>query len=82
MSKKNKVVKLAELPATAICGNDISSSVLYVSALSIIAAGQYAWVALLIVAGILLSLQKDIWRSGGGSAFEWRGLQRPAEHDQ
>jgi len=45
--------KLSQLAATAICGNDISSSVLYVSALSIIAAGQYAWVALLIVAFVL-----------------------------
>ncbi len=58
MSEKNKVVKLGQLPATAICGNDISSSVLYVSALSIISAGQYAWVALLIVAGVLHLFRK------------------------
>ncbi|QHT71086.1 APC family permease [Rhodocytophaga rosea] len=45
--------KLTELPATAICGNDISSSCLYVSALAIIYAGQYAWVALLIVSLVL-----------------------------
>ena len=45
--------KLNELAATAICGNDISSSCLYVSALAIIYAGQYAWLALLIVAGVL-----------------------------
>ncbi len=57
MSKSNKA-QLAELPATAICGNDISSSVLYVSALSIIAAGQYAWVALLVVAGVLHLFRK------------------------
>ncbi len=44
---------LAELPATAICGNDITSSCLYVSALSVIQAGKYAWVALLIVAAVL-----------------------------
>ncbi len=31
--------KLTELPATAICGNDISSSCLYVSALAIIYEG-------------------------------------------
>ncbi|MCB0639397.1 MAG: APC family permease, partial [Lewinella sp.] len=36
-----------------ICGNDISSSCLYVSALAILHAGQYAWLALLIVAGVL-----------------------------
>ena len=34
--------KLSELEATAICGNDISSSCLYVSALAISYAGQYA----------------------------------------
>ena len=45
--------KLNELAATAICGNDISSSCLYVSALAIIYAGQYAWLSLLIVAGVL-----------------------------
>jgi amino acid transporter len=50
--------KLTELPATAICGNDISSSVLYVSALSIIYAGKYAWVTLLIVAFILFLFRK------------------------
>ncbi len=50
--------KLSQLAATAICGNDISSSVLYVSALSIMAAGQYAWVALLIVAGVLFLFRK------------------------
>ena len=35
------------------CGNDITSSCLYVSALSIIAAGAYAPLALLIVAAVL-----------------------------
>ncbi len=45
--------KLTELEATAICGNDISSSCLYVSALAIAYAGQYAFVALLIVAAVL-----------------------------
>ncbi len=50
--------KLNELQATAICGNDISSSVLYVSALSIIYAGKYAWITLLIVAFILFLYQK------------------------
>ncbi|WP_242919161.1 APC family permease [Pontibacter liquoris] len=45
--------KLQELAATAICGNDITSSCLYVSALAIIYAGQYAWVSLLMVSGVL-----------------------------
>lgn len=44
---------LGQLPATAICGNDITSSCLYVSALAILQAGIWAWLALLIVAGVL-----------------------------
>ncbi len=44
---------LGELPATAICGNDITSSCLYVSALAILTAGQWAWLVLLFVAGVL-----------------------------
>ena len=50
--------KLKELGATAICGNDISSSVLYVSALAIVFAGQYAWITLLIVAFVLYLFRK------------------------
>lgn len=50
--------KLNELHATAICGNDITSSCLYVSALTIVYAGQYAWVALLMVAGVLFLFRK------------------------
>jgi amino acid transporter len=50
--------KLNELAATAICGNDISSSCLYVSALAIFYAGQYAWMVLLIVAGVLFLFRK------------------------
>jgi len=50
--------KLNQLSATAICGNDISSSVLYVSALAIAFAGQYAWITLLIVSFILFLFRK------------------------
>ena len=50
--------KLSELEATAISGNDISSSVLYVSALSIAFAGQYAWITLLIVSFVLFLFRK------------------------
>jgi amino acid transporter len=50
--------KLNELAATAICGNDISSSVLYVSALAIAFAGQYAWITLLIVSLVLFFFRK------------------------
>lgn len=46
-------VGLKQLPATAICGNDITSSCLYVSALAIVYAGKWAPVALLMVAGVL-----------------------------
>jgi amino acid transporter len=49
---------LSELPATAICGNDITSSCLYVSALAILQAGHYAWLALLIVAAVLFLFRK------------------------
>ncbi len=50
--------KLGELASTAISGNDISSSVLYVSALAIAFAGQYAWVTLAIVALVLFFFRK------------------------
>lgn len=50
--------KLNELAATAICGNDISSSCLYVSALAIVYAGQYAWISLLLVSLILYLFRK------------------------
>jgi amino acid transporter len=50
--------KLRELGATAICGNDITSSCLYVSAITISYAGQFAWIALLIVAGVLFLFRK------------------------
>lgn len=50
--------KLKQLAATAICGNDITSSCLYVSALTIVYAGQYAWISLLLVAIILFFYRK------------------------
>jgi len=49
---------LNELSATAISGNDISSSCLYVSALAIIYAGQYAWISLLMVGAVLFLFRK------------------------
>lgn len=45
--------QLGELSATAICGNDITSSCLYVSAIALLAAGKWAPVALLVVAAVL-----------------------------
>lgn len=56
--KNSPMAKLGQLKATAICGNDISSSCLYVSALTISFAGQYAWISLLIVALVLFMFRK------------------------
>lgn len=50
--------KLNQLEATAICGNDISSSCLYVSALAIVYAEQYAWISLLVVAVVLFFFRR------------------------
>ena len=50
--------KLNQLEATAICGNDISSSCLYVSALAIVYSGQYAWISLLVVAFVLFLFRR------------------------
>ena len=50
--------KLNELEATAICGNDITSSCLYVSALTILQAGKWAPLALVIVAAVLFLYRK------------------------
>ncbi|MCA9216875.1 MAG: APC family permease [Planctomycetales bacterium] len=44
---------LGQLASTAICGNDITSSCLYVSALAIVYAGRWAPICLLMVAGTL-----------------------------
>lgn len=45
--------KLGQWSATAICGNDITSSCLYVSALALLWAGPLAPISLLMVAGVL-----------------------------
>ncbi|MEO8171522.1 MAG: APC family permease [Sediminibacterium sp.] len=50
--------KLSTWKATAICGNDITSSCLYVSALTIAVAGQYAWISLLMVSAVLFLFRK------------------------
>ena len=50
--------KLNAWLATAICGNDITSSCLYVAALTIGMAGQYAWISLLLVAAVLFLFRK------------------------
>ncbi len=49
---------LGQWRATAICGNDITSSCLYVSAFAAVAAGPLAPIALLIVAGVLFLFRR------------------------
>jgi amino acid transporter len=49
---------LGELSATSICGNDITSSCLYVSALCALQAGIYAPLALALVAIVLYFFRK------------------------
>ncbi len=53
MKGRGQHVKLGQLASTAICGNDITSSCLYVSALAIFYAGVWGPLALLIVSGVL-----------------------------
>ena len=49
---------LGQWRSTAICGNDITSSVLYVSALSAVYAGVFAPLVLLVVAGVLFLFRR------------------------
>jgi amino acid transporter len=62
---------LSERLATAICGNDITSSCLYVSALAIAVSGIYAPIALLLVS-LTLYLFRKIY-SEVGSALPMNG---------
>ncbi len=50
--------RLGQLASTAICGNDITSSCLYVSALCAAQAGRYAPIVLGIVAAVLFLFRK------------------------
>lgn len=50
--------KLGKWASTAICGNDITSSCLYVSALCAVYAGHLAPIVLLVVAGVLFLFRK------------------------
>jgi amino acid transporter len=52
--------KLGQFLATAICGNDILSSALYVSGVAIIFTGVYAPVVLLLICGVLY-LYKSVY---------------------
>ncbi len=53
-----KKERLGQWLATAICGNDITSSCLYVSAIAIVYAGVMAPLALLLAAGVLYLYRK------------------------
>ena len=61
MSNNKQHTKLGEVPSTAICANDILSSVLYVSGLVIPVAGVFAPVVMLFV-GLILWLYKGVYR--------------------
>jgi len=52
-AKKEKERRLGQWHATAICGNDITSSCLYVSGGAIVYAHALAPLALLLAAGVL-----------------------------
>jgi amino acid transporter len=56
--KEHKEERLGAWHATAICGNDITSSCLYVSSIVILYAGVLAPVALLMAAGVLYLYKK------------------------
>jgi len=58
--------KLGQMKATAICGNDITSSCLYVSALCALSAGKLAPIALGIVA-VVLYLFRRIYAEVGSA---------------
>ena len=58
MHPKERHTKLGEFASTAICGNDITSSCLYVSALAIGAAGKYAPITLAMVAVMLFLFRR------------------------
>lgn len=62
MSKPSKSphVKLGQWYATAICGNDILSSALYVSGIAVLFAGVFAPVVLLMI-GFVLFLYKKVY---------------------
>jgi amino acid transporter len=57
LAPKHKVL-LQELQATSICGNDITSSCLYVAAISATYAGALAPLALLMVSAVLFLYRK------------------------
>jgi len=63
--------KLGQFTATAIAGNDITSSCLYVAGIATIAAGKYSPISLLLVC-VLLYLFRSVY-SEVGSALPMNG---------
>lgn len=61
MNALQKKHKLGEIAATSICGNDIMSSVLYVSGIAITVSGIYAPFILLGIGAVLL-LYRGVYR--------------------
>ena len=61
MPQSSKHVKLNQFFATAICGNDILSSALYVSGIAALFAGMLAPLVLLLV-GFVLLLYRQVYR--------------------
>jgi len=60
-TKPHEHTRLGEVASTAICGNDILSSVLYVSGIAIGVAGVFAPLILLVI-GLVLLLYKGVYR--------------------
>ncbi|MSU75080.1 MAG: APC family permease [Candidatus Magasanikbacteria bacterium] len=58
---KKQIHKLNQFFATAICGNDILSSALYVSGIAALFAGMYAPLVLLLV-GVVLLLYRSVYQ--------------------
>lgn len=73
--KAKKKERLGPWLATSICGNDITSSCLYVSGIAIVYAQAMAPLALLLAAGVLYLYRKDLHRGSGGPAPGRRRLQ-------
>lgn len=63
--------KLKQLAATAICGNDLTSSILYVAALSIFFAWQYAWISCLMVVFVLYLYRKIYYEVVWALPLNW-----------
>jgi amino acid transporter len=60
MPQKSSHIRLGQWAATAICGNDILSSSLYVSGIAILFAGVYAPLVLLFI-GLVLFFYKSVY---------------------